>query len=122
MEKVRRMSRRESGLDFYNLALGVFLIASPWIFHMTRDVARIETWGSGALLVAMSLAAVLAFSLWEEWVSLAIGLWMIASPWLLGFMHTPAMKVNIGIGAVVAFLSALELFLIYDRAHESTSS
>jgi hypothetical protein len=117
-----RMSRRESGLDFYNLGLGVFLIASPWIFHMTREIARIETWGSGALLVATSLAALLAFSLWEEWVSLAVGLWMIVSPWALGFMHTPAMKVNIGIGAVVAFLSALELFLIYDRGHESASS
>src|SRR5689334_13523420 len=117
-----RMSRRESPLDLYNLVLGAFLIASPWLFHMTREAARVETWGVGALLVAISMATLLAFSLWEEWITFAVGIWMIASPWLLGFMHTPAMKLNIGIGAVVVFLSGLELFLVYDRTHESASS
>jgi len=117
-----RMSRREWPLDLYNLGLGAFLIVSPWLFHMTREVARIETWGSGALLLAVSIAALLLFSRWEAWVSLAVGLWMMVSPWLLGFLHTPAMKLNIGIGAVAAFLAALELFLVYDGAHENASS
>jgi hypothetical protein len=117
-----RTSRRESPLDLYNLALGAILIASPWLFHMTRESARIETWGAGALLVAISVAALLAFSLWEEWIALAVGLWMMISPWALGFMHTSGMKVNIGIGAVVVFLSGLELFLVYDRTHESAPS
>ena len=117
-EKTMRISRRESPLDLYNLALGGFLIASPWLFHMTRESARVETWGAGALLAAVSVAALLAFSPWEKWIALVVGLWMMASPWALGFMHTPAMKVNIGIGAVVVFLSGLELFLVYDRTHE----
>jgi hypothetical protein len=117
-----RTARRESPLDLYNLVLGAFLIASPWLFHMTREVARIEAWGVGALLVAISVAALLAFSLWEEWISFAVGLWMIVSPWVLGFAHTPAMKLNIGIGTVVMCLSGLELFLVYDRTHESVSS
>ena len=59
-----RISRRESPLDLYNLVLGAFLIASPWLFHMTRESARIETWGAGSLLIAISVAALLAFSLW----------------------------------------------------------
>ena len=117
-----RISRRESPLDLYNLVLGAFLIASPWLFHMTRESARIETWGAGSLLIAISVAALLAFSLWEEWIALAGGLWMMVSPWALGFTHTPAMKINIGIGAVVIFLSALELFLVYDRTHEDMPS
>ena len=57
----------------------------------------------------MSAAAILAFREWEEWVSLLAGLWMIISPFLLGFAHTPAMHVNIGIGCAVMFLAGLEL-------------
>jgi hypothetical protein len=39
-----------------------------------------------------------------------------ASPWVLGFAHTRAMHFSIGIGSAVAFLAALELFLIFDNS------
>lgn len=42
------------------------------------------------------------------------GLWLIASPWILGFAHVRAMHFSIGIGAVVTFLALLELWLVYD--------
>jgi len=41
------------------------------------------------------------------------GAWIVASPWLLGFPHTIAMHVFIGIGIVVMYLAALELWLIH---------
>lgn len=111
-----RIWRRESALDLYNLLLGAFLFVSPWLFTMTREVARIDTWASGALLLAVSIAALVAFTEWDEWISLALGAWMIASPFLLGFAHSTAMKVNIGVGCVVVFLAAMELWLIhYDQ-------
>jgi len=37
---------------------------------------------------------------------------LIASPWVLGFAHTRAMHVSIGLGAMVAFIAALELWLV----------
>jgi SPW repeat len=36
---------------------------------------------------------------------------LIASPWVLGFAHSRAMHVSIGLGAAVAFFAALELWL-----------
>jgi hypothetical protein len=46
-----------------------------------------------------------------------LGLWVMASPWLLGFAHTKAMHVNIILGLAIAFMSALDLWLIhYDPA------
>jgi len=68
---------------------------------------------TGALLVLISVAAILAFSEWEEWIRIALGLWMIGSPWLLGFAHTRAMHISVGIGCVVVYLTALELWLIH---------
>jgi SPW repeat len=65
----------------------------------------------------LSLAAVVAFSSWEEWANLLVGIWLIISPWMLGFAHTSAMHFSIGVGAAVTFLAALELWLVYDATH-----
>ena len=49
--------------------------------------------------------------------NLLLGIWLIASPWALGFAHTRAMHFSIGVGVTVAFLAALELWLVYDASH-----
>ena len=99
--------RRESALDLYNLLLAAVLLAAPWLFTLTNSVGKLDLWASGAAIAAISLAALVAFASWEEWANLLLGLWLIASPWLLGFTHTRAMHFSIGIGCVVAFLACL---------------
>jgi SPW repeat len=109
--------RRESILDVYNLALGAFLLAAPWLFSYAYASARVDDWASSALVIASSLGALVAFGEWEEWVGMAVGLWVLASPWLLGFQHGKAMAVNVAVGLLIAYMSALELWLIhYDPA------
>jgi hypothetical protein len=56
----------------------------------------------------LSIAALTAFALWEEWLNLIAGLCLIASPWLLGFQDSDAMTVDVVIGTVVAALAAFE--------------
>jgi hypothetical protein len=112
-----RKWRRESALDLYNLLLAVFLLISPWLFTRTNAAAALDLRASGVAIAAISLAAMVAFSNWEEWANLLLGVWLIVSPWLLGFAHTRAMHFAIGVGAAVAYLATLELFLIYDAAH-----
>jgi hypothetical protein len=104
--------RRESALDIYTGSFGLFLFVSPWLFAYANEVARIDVWASGAAITAISIAAILAFSDWEAWLNLLLGLWSIVSPWALGFIHTRAMHVSIGLGAMVAFVAALELWLV----------
>jgi hypothetical protein len=105
--------RRETILDIYNLALGAFLFVAPWLFSYAYEAARADDWVSSAIVVASSATALLAFSEWEEWVSLIAGLWVLGSPWLLGFQHARAMAINVAVGLAIAFLSALELWLIH---------
>jgi hypothetical protein len=117
-----RRWRRESILDVYNLVLGAFLFLSPWLLAFGYWPARIDTWVTGLLLVAISVGALMAFAEWEEWVSLILGLWMIVSPFLLDFPHAAAMAVNIGVGCVVAYLALMELWLIhYGSEHGQTT-
>ncbi len=114
--------RSESVLDLYNVALAALLFASPWLFKLTNGTARLDFWISAVAILAISLAAIVAYASWEEWANLAFGIWLIASPWILGFAHFRAMHFAVGIGALVAFMAVLELWLMYEKAHPIRSS
>ncbi|HEX2364306.1 MAG TPA: SPW repeat protein [Bradyrhizobium sp.] len=106
-------------LDLYNVVLAVVLFAAPWLFSLTNGTARMDFWVSGVAVVAISLAAIFAYANWEEWANLLLGLWLIASPWVLGFSQARAIHFAIGIGVLMAFLALLELWLMYEKAHPS---
>ena len=111
--------RRESILDVYNLVLALGLFATPWFLARATATTDLDIWASAAAIGVISVAALLAFARWKEWANLLLGLWLIVSPWVLGFAHTRAMHFSIGIGVVVAFLAALEIWLVYDKEDES---
>lgn len=114
--------RREAILDVYNLMLAVFLAASPWLFAYRQGVMRTDAWLSAAVLLALSVAAIVAFARWEEWANIAIGAWMIVSPWVLGFAHTHAMHISIAVGILVAYLAGIELCLIHIHGPQSSAT
>ena len=117
-----RRWRSESVLDLYNIVIAIVLFASPWLFKLTNGTARVDFWISSAVIAVISLAAIFAYAKWEEWVNFLFGLWLIASPWILGFNHARAMHFAIGIGIVVAFMAMLELWLGYEKTHPFESS
>jgi hypothetical protein len=104
------------------VALAVVLFAAPWLFKLTNGTARADFWICSAAVMAISLAAIFAYANWEEWANLLVGIWIIASPWILGFSQARAMHFAIGIGALVAFMALLELWLGYEKAHPFHSS
>ena len=63
--------RRQSALDVYTGSFGLFLFVSPWLFAFAGKVARIDVWATGAAIAALSIVA---FSDWEEWLNLLLGL------------------------------------------------
>jgi SPW repeat len=111
--------RRESVLDLYTLVLALVLLASPWLFTLTNPAGKADLLASGVAIAVIALGAIVAYASWEEWMNLVLGLWLVASPWLLGFTHTRAMHFSIGLGALVAFLAVLELWLNYEATYLS---
>ncbi len=105
--------RPEAVLDLYTLLIGALLFLSPWLFAFAHGAAAADAWLGGAVIAALSLSALMIYAEWEEWITLAAGLWMLVSPFVLGFTHTTAMHVIIGIGFVVTFLAALDLWLVH---------
>jgi hypothetical protein len=107
--------RQETIIDYIKLALAAFLILTPWIFGFTSNaVASGNAWISGAVIGLASVAAIVALAEWEEWVSLVLGLWVLISPWALGFHITvmSAMRTDVAVGIAVALLAAAELWMM----------
>ena len=109
--------RPEAVLDIYTLTLGAFLFVSPWLFAFSHGVAGTDLRASGAAIAAASIAALLMFAEWEEWIVLVAALWLVVSPFALDFAHTAAMRVSIGVGLAVAYIAALELWLLHYGPH-----
>lgn len=77
--------------DSVNLVLGVWLVISPWVLQFAAEPRAM--WNAVILGVVIAAAAILAlvqFREWEEWADMAFGLWLIVSPWVLGFAATLA--------------------------------
>ena len=97
--------------DVANLVLGAILFVSPWIFGFSAGAASQNAMIVGIVIAALAIAALAAFAVWEEWLNLAVGLWALISPWVLGFQGTTAMTVHVLIGIAVAALAAIEIWL-----------
>jgi hypothetical protein len=98
--------------DVANLVLGAILVASPWQFGFAAGRVSENATISGLVIAILAIAALAAFAVWEEWLNLVVGLWTLVSPWVLGFQGTTAMTVHVLIGAAVALLAAIEIWMI----------
>ena len=105
--------RNERVCDVLNLILGAFLFFSPWIFGFAAGVQSQNAMISGIVIAVLSIAALAAFAEWEEWLNLIVGLWVLVSPWVLGFADTTAMWVHAIIGIVVTVIAAVELWMMH---------
>ena len=93
--------------DVVNALLGVWIIAAPWALGF-QDIPAAMTNASvvGLALIAVALGAIFVPRAWEEWTEEALGVWLIASPWVLGFsMHKEALLSTLFTGAAVMALA-----------------
>jgi len=99
--------------DVANLILGAFLFFSPWIFGFDAGRTSQNAVIAGIIIVILAISALAAFAVWEEWLNLIVGLWVLISPWVLGFQgETTATTVHVVVGILVAALAAIELWLM----------
>ena len=109
--------------DVANLVLGAFLFFSPWIFGFATGAPWTNAMICGLIIAVLSIAALAMFAIWEEWLNLIVGLWVIVSPWVLGFAGTvAALNVHLVVGFLVAVLAAIELWFMYQQPPRQTAS
>ena len=102
------MTRPKHWQDAVNAVLGAWLVLSPWALRFNADTPSMANFVViGLALLAVALGALVAPREWEEWVEGALGLWLIASPWLLRFSGEQVAIRNAVITGVVIVALAL---------------
>jgi hypothetical protein len=107
----QRFSPPQQWEDWLSWGLGIWLAISPWALQFAADTAATRNaLAVGALLVAVEAAALTVFRTWEEWINVALGAWLILSPWILGVTAAAAHANFIVVGVLVVGLALHELW------------
>lgn len=72
--------------DVANLILGAWLGVSPWMLAFAPQ--QVPAWNAiivGLVIALAAAGALYAFHVWEEWLNGALAVWLVISPWILGF-------------------------------------
>lgn len=93
--------------DAVNAILGVWLLLSPWVLgFVSETMPMANAVVVGLALIAAALGAIFVPRAWEEWTELALGAWLIVSPWLLGFAALEVARLSaVATGVVIAALA-----------------
>jgi hypothetical protein len=102
----RRQVQTASGLD---VLAGVWLLISPFVLAFYSQAATTNNVILGIVIAA--IAAIRFFgafdAAWLSWINAVLGLWVLLSPWILGFsqFNVPTGN-NIILGVIVIVLAS----------------
>jgi hypothetical protein len=121
MAMMEALERKIDWEDIVNFVLGVVLVVSPGFFSYADQVApTFNAWYSGFAIMALAVAAMFEFARWEEYLNIAVGLWLVASPFLLGYAAMDAITTtHLTVGVIVTALAGYE---VYSRLRETTGT
>ncbi len=93
-----------------NIIAGIWLIIASWVLGYS-NLSR-PLWND--VILGIAVAVIAAIRLWAgrpyawlSWVNFILGLWLIISPWVLGYSgNRTALWNNVILGIIVAVLSA----------------
>jgi SPW repeat len=74
-------------IDWVNILLGLWLIVAPWVLSSTAidGLAALNSRSVGIGLVALAALAMYRPTVLGDAIGVTLGIWLIASPWILGF-------------------------------------
>jgi hypothetical protein len=95
--------------DWCDWALGFWLVLSPWVLHFWPDsTATRNAVIVGALVILAEVVTLSVFRVWEEWINVALGAWLVISPWVLG-VGGAAQANFVIVGAIIAALGVYQV-------------
>ena len=110
--------------DWVNVVIGVWLFASPWFLGYADTVAAWNAYVMGAGIVVFAAFAAYMPKMWEEIVNTLAGIWLVVSPFVLGFgamrpvaLHTVVIGLLVITFAVWAMLRDRTFFERWHSRH-----
>jgi O-antigen/teichoic acid export membrane protein len=110
--RVRDLNIHRHWQDWFGIALGVMIALSPWLTGQTNS--QLVVWvtiAAGTWVVQFAALQLFDLERSEEVGLLICGVWLVASPFVLGYADTGTlMNWHVVLGALVVLLAALELW------------
>jgi ABC-type molybdate transport system permease subunit len=110
--------------DSANLILGAWLFVSPWVLDHAGTTAALNAHVMGAAVVVFAVIAAYMPKAWEEMINTLLGVWLVLSPFVLGFaatsivaLHTVVVGILATAFAVWAMASDKRLYERWHRRH-----
>lgn len=98
------MEKKSWWKPFVRAMTALWILISPWVLvHLSMDPASQPQVGGGALanflivgvvMMVASMAPLTVSAAWEGLVHTAMGIWLIASPWVVGFHSDVGLTLN----------------------------
>ena len=120
---MERYWRNEAAIDVLNLIAAIFLFLTPSIFRFASVAeASRNAWICGVAIGVDRSRRCLPTPMGKLGQSL-VGLWLIVSPWVLGFHITmmSATRADLAVGITVAMFSAAALWFTRDMPPRATA-
>jgi|SRR5882757_7257288 len=105
--------------DWFGMLLGLLIMVSPWFpIQASQDVVDtgrsyliLNTFVVGILIFGLAQLEYVALQRWEEAGAVAIGLWLIASPFMFGYSADHVLTIwHAILGGLAVLLGALQLW------------
>jgi hypothetical protein len=98
--------------DLIKLIVAALLFVAPWLLGYSQaGEAAYIAWISAAIIAAVSIAALVRFAKWEEWVNLALGVWLVLAPLLMHVSQIEMARISyVFAGVFVAVSAAWQLW------------
>ena len=112
MSGISFLKTHRSWEDWLCMLIGVLIGISPWFTEQKYDQAVI--WNAvlvGVLVLGLAQLEYVSLQRWEETATIALGLWLIASPFTFGYAEAGPLRYwHFVFGAVVVLVAVLELW------------
>lgn len=111
--------------DWCGMLLGALIVVSPW-FPIPEDVPIagqpiiiLNTVVIGLVVFSLAQLEYVALQRWEEVTTIVVGLWLIVSPYVLGYSGEGFMRLyHSSLGVVVVLLGLLQLWQDWEQSDQ----
>jgi hypothetical protein len=123
MSDFRYFSIHRTWEDWCGMLLGVLIMLSPWFptqaGHEVGDAERgfviLNTFTVGLVVFGLAQLEYVALQRWEQVAEIVLGLWLIASPYILGYSGDGLLRFwHSSLGGIVVLLATWQLWQDWD--------
>jgi hypothetical protein len=111
--------------DWCGMLLGALIVASPW-FPLPEEapiagqpLIILNTVAVGLVVFGLAQLEYVALQRWEEVTTILVGLWLIVSPYVLGYSGEGFLRLyHSSLGVVVVLLGVLQLWQDWEQSDQ----